>query len=147
MSLATVADVEAALGRILTTEEAARADFLLRRASAMVLAYLGCDPTDPDTGDVPADVVDTVALMVARVFIRAGQASGAMDGATQIQQGVGPFTLGGTFANGNNSTAPWLEAGDKMALRPYRCGGGMRSVGMASDQRGTYREPYGRVER
>lgn len=136
MELATQADVEAALGRSLTMEESARADFLLRRASAMVIAYLGCDPTDADTGDVPPDVVDTVALMVARVYIRAGQASGVMDGATQIQQGVGPFTLGGTFSNGNNSTAPWFEAGDKLALRPYRCGAGLVSVDLATPNTG-----------
>lgn len=146
MALATQADVEVALGRSLTTEEAARADFLLRRASAMVVSYLGCDPTDPDTGDVPQDVIDTVSAMVARVYERAAQA-GIPLGATQVSQGVGPFSQGVTFGNGGNSSNPWWEKADKVTLKPYRCGGGMVSMGLGSEQSGRYREPYGRSER
>ena len=138
MELAVTSDVRRALGRDLTATESSRVAFLIRRASAMVVGHCGQVPVDPDTGDAPEDVADTVAGMVARVLERASVA-GVPPGATQIQQSAGPFSQGVTFAPGGNSFGPWLEKSDRLALAPYRDGGGMRAVGIDSGRTGIYR--------
>ncbi len=64
-SLATVADLEARIGRSLTTTEEARADALLADASALIRGY-----TKQDFEQVEDDVVE---LPVAGAFIRLPQ--------------------------------------------------------------------------
>lgn len=138
-ALATADDVTAALGRALTTEETAQAPALLDEASDLVLGYLGADPTDTttDPATVPGAVSRVVARMVARVF---GQtATTDAFGSEGTTETMGPFSQTVRFAAGTTSGQPWLAATDKVALRPYRSGGGMRSVPLSSDHTGRYR--------
>lgn len=130
MALAEVEDVEAALGRDLTGTEGAQADALLEEASDLVIGYLGCEPEDP----TPATVTRVVARMVARVFSQTNPT-----GATGTTQSVGPFSQTVQFASGTTGGNPWIASADKISLRPYRCGGGMRAVPFESAQTGRYR--------
>jgi len=132
MAFAADADVEAALGRDLTFDEVASVSVLLEEASDLLIGYLGCEP-DP----VPDAVKRVCARMVARVFEQAS--SGAAFGATGTQQTAGPFSQSVQFAAGTTYHAPWISATDKVVLRPYRCGGGFRSVNLESAQSGGYR--------
>lgn len=133
MAFATDTDVEAALGRALTTAEDAAVDSLLDEATDLLIGYLGTDP-DP----VPAAVKRVCARMVARVFAQA--AGGApVVGASQMQQTAGPFSQSTSFTSATSNGSPWLAAADKIALRPYRLGGGFRAVAMQSPQSGAYR--------
>lgn len=134
--LASQADVEAALGRSLTPAETTQINSLLGEASDLIIGHLGCDPTDPDADPpVPATVTRVAARMVARVFGQASQAFGS-EGTTET---VGPFSRTVRFASGTTSGAPWVTNADKVSLRPYRCGGGMRTVSLSSVQTGRYR--------
>lgn len=136
MTLATAADVASALGRALTETEETRAATLLDEASDLAIGYLGCDPTDTSTDPVtvPGAVSRVVARMVARVMSQSGPTGS--EGTTQT---VGPFSETVRFGTGTTSGNPWIAASDKVALRPYRCGGGMRSVPLSSAQTGRYR--------
>lgn len=133
MAFADQDDVEAALGRDLTPAEEASVDTLLEEAADLLIGYLGCTPETP----YPDAVVRVNARMVARVYGQA--AAGAPVGASQVQQTAGPFSQGVSFPQGVSNGAPWLSATDKIALRPYRCGGGFRSVNVESVQSGRYR--------
>lgn len=136
MALAETADVATALGRTLTTSETAQAPSLLEEASDLVVGHLGCDPTDEEADPtVPAAVTRVVARMVARVFSQPTEVVGS-EGTTET---VGPFSRTTRYGAGTTSGNPWLAGTDKVALRPYRCGGGMREVSLASDQTGRYR--------
>jgi hypothetical protein len=136
VALAEAEDVEAALGRDLTESETAQAPTLLDEASDLVIGYLGCDPTDEEADPtVPAAVTRVVARMVARVFSQSSEAAGS-EATTST---AGPFSQTVRFAAGSTSGAPWLTVTDKVILRPYRCGGGMRTVSLSSDQTGRYR--------
>lgn len=137
MALASPEDVAAALGRDLTAAETEQAPTLLDEASDLVIGYLGCDPTDTtqEPATVPEAVSRVVARMVARVLGQAGHVPGS-EGTTET---VGPFSQTVRFASGTTSGAPWLTVTDKVALRPYRCGGGMRAVPLATMQTGRYR--------
>lgn len=135
MALATEEGVVAALGRNLTDEETAQATTLLEEASDLTVGYLGCDPTGTTTGTVPGVVSRVVARMVARVLGQSGHVAGS-EGTTET---VGPFSRTVRFGSGTTSGAPWLTATDKIALRPFRCGGGMRTVQLSSAQTGHYR--------
>mgnify|MGYP007112222347 CR=1 FL=1 len=134
-ALATVADVEVALGRPLTAAEKPRTEQqLIPRASSQVIGYLGCDPSDP--GPTP----DTVAEMVARSVQQRSSVSTIPAGTEQITRSMGPFAeTYGLGAAGSASGATWMTAADKDALRPFRCNGGMRSLSLSSDQTGHYR--------
>lgn len=122
MALAILADVEAWLGRSLTVKESSRGDALLARAEALVLGFLNC-PTVPDP--VPDAVRGTIAEMVGRLFESAGQS-----GVQQVSVDDGAMM----FTSDASSGSPWLSKADKLALRPYRCGGGLSSVLMVSDR-------------
>ena len=139
--LATPADVEARLARPLTTAEAVRVDGLLPEASALVVGYLGCDPTDPAADPtVPAAVTLVVSRMVARVLDREATAGEAL-GAESVTETAGPFGRTLNFGAGAASSVggPWLAATDKITLKPYRCGGGVVSIGVTSGRTGRYR--------
>lgn len=123
-TLATVADVEARLGRPLTTSEEALTDpGLLEEASALVLAYLGCDPTDPDTGEVPEPVSIVTSRMVARVLRQEAATAPGLVGATSATDTAGPFSQTRQYPAGITSGAPWTTAADKAILGPYQCAG------------------------
>lgn len=121
MALATQADVEAWLGRPVSASEAGRLASLLVRADALVMGWLGClDEPQP----VPPVVSATVGEMVGRVLLSAGQfgiSQAATDG-TQVS-----FTADAT------SGSPWLSQTDKLALRRYRCGGGLSSIQLVGE--------------
>jgi hypothetical protein len=127
--LATPDDVAARLGRPLTPAEQAAVDGLIDEASALVIGYLGCDPSDP--GPVPASVTVVVSRMVARALQQAEAASTPTGGEQAVTNTVGPFSQTRQFFAGSTSGQPWLSASDKIALRPYRCDGKAYSVDTA----------------
>ena len=122
--LATQADVEAELGRNLTTAEANRVDSLLVKASGVVIGYTG---QDFEPAPYPALVVAVTAGIVARSL--ATSPDGA---ALPEQQNAGPFGVryGSSVAGGG----VWLTQADKLALRPHRLGGGLTSVQLVGDR-------------
>lgn len=125
MALATKSDVEARLSRVLTAAEAGTADAYvnakLTDASAAVIGYCR---QDFEPSPYPPAVVGVVAKMVARAYSR----NDATGGEFVEQQNAGPF--GVRFSASASSGDVWLTAADKLALRPYRLGGGMTSVGL-----------------
>ena len=122
MALATQADVEAVLGRVLAEAESGRVEALLRRADALILGWLGMTA---EPAPIPPVLTDTSADMVARVFtasVTAGVASVGVDDASI------------RYTADASSGGVWLSNSDKIALRPYRVGGGLRSVQMVGDR-------------
>lgn len=115
MALASSTDVEAALGRSLTSAEANYAASRLEQASDLVVGYLGRYP-DP----VPGPVVRVVADMVAAVFNKPSITVADYDAtgystareAAQVHVGVESATTSG----------PWLTKALRMRLRPWRRG-------------------------
>lgn len=130
MSLVSVQDVSLRLGRELTASETARVPGLSDEAEALVGGHLGCDISVP----APKAVVLVASRMVARVLAQDASGSAAI-GVAQVSMTAGPFSRQQTMQDGSGSGAPWLERSDKVKLRPYRCGGGMVSVGLTSEQR------------
>lgn len=139
MALATAADVGDRLGRSLTAAETAKADGLLEEASALVIGYLGCDPTDTsvEPPTVPLAVVIVVSRMVARVFEQT--ASVAEFGSEATTDSTGPFSTTVRYGAGTTSGAPWLTKADKLTLRPFRCDGGFTSLAISAGTTGRYR--------
>lgn len=123
MALATAADVETILGRVLTSKEADRVSSLLDEASDLVLGYLW--PSVPAT-PTPDEIGRVVAAMVAAVFRRP---AGQPENAEQLTAGE----YGTRYVEGSTSGGPWLTAVLKMRLRPYR-GGSMVSVPLVSER-------------
>lgn len=122
-------DVEARLGRPLTTEETTRLPALISDAAAEVEGYCRQEFGVPEGTPVPAAVVGVVAKMVARQLIANNETIG---GAFVDQQVTGPFTV---HINANASSGDaWLTAADKLALRKYRIGGGLTSTGLVSER-------------
>jgi len=139
MALATPDDVATRLGRELTAAEAERAGGLLDEASALVIGYLGCDPTDTsvEPPTVPSAVTIVVSRMVARVLEQT--AAGVTTGSESTSEGLGPFSNTVRFAAGSTSGAPWLTKVDKVSLRAYRCDGGFTSIAISAGTTGRYR--------
>ena len=124
MALAAQADVEARLGRALEVAEAAQVPTLLDDASAVVVGHCR---QDFEPAPYPTAVVGVVAKMAARSLTAA---SAGTPFATQ--QSAGPFTV--SLNAGASSGDVWMSAADKLALRPYRSGGGLTSVQHVSDR-------------
>jgi len=139
MALATAADVGDRLGRSLTAAETAKVDGLLEEASALVIGYLGCDPTDTsvEPPTVPAAVAIVVSRIVARVFEQT--ASAAEFGSEATTDSTGPFSTTVRYGAGTTSGAPWLTKADKLTLRPFRCDGGFTSLAISAGTTGRYR--------
>lgn len=139
MALATAADVVARLGRPLTVAETAKVDGLLEEASALVIGYLGCDPTDTsvEPPTVPAAVAIAVSRMVARVFEQT--AAAGTTGSEVTTNTTGPFSQTLRFPAGSTSGAPWLTKADKLTLRPFLCNGGFTSLAISAGTTGRYR--------
>jgi hypothetical protein len=139
MALATVADVALRLGRDLTTTETSRAEGLLEEASALVIGYLGCDPTD--TSVEPPTVPAAVAIVVSRMVARVLQQSASVEefGSEATTDSTGPFSTTVRYGAGTTSGAPWLTKVDKLTLRPFRCDGGFSSVAISAGTTGRYR--------
>ena len=119
MALATQADVEARLRRSLTTAEELSIEADLDDASAAVIGYCR---QDFEPAPYPTAVVGVVAKMVARSYTRTDSSAGGF----VEQQNAGPF--GVRYSSASSVGDMWLTAGDKLALRPYRIGGGLVSV-------------------
>jgi hypothetical protein len=122
MALATQADVEERLGRALSDAEAARVPSLLDDATAVVVGYAGMDF---EPSPYPAAVVGVTAKMVARV-LAAGDVTFA------DQQSTGPFSI--KFNANASSGDVYFTKADRLALRPYRVGGGLSSIGLVGDR-------------
>lgn len=120
MALATQADVEARLGRALEASEAARLPSLLSDTSALVIGYCG---QDFEPAPYPEPVTGVVAKAVARLLLAGSSAVPFAE-----QQAAGPFSV--RLSSGAASGDAWLTAADKLALRPYRLGGGLTTVGL-----------------
>jgi hypothetical protein len=125
MALAEQEDVEARLRRDLTTAEALSIDADLEDASAEVIGYCG---QDFEPSPYPLVVVGVVAKMVARSYART---SGSTGGFAE-QQTAGPFAV--RYSADSSVGDVWLTKGDKLALRPYRRGGGMTSVQLVGER-------------
>lgn len=121
MALAEQTDVEARLGRDLNEAEAGRIDALLDDASSAVIGYCGQD-FEPEP--YPTAVVGVVAKMAMRALAAAASSGGGI----AQQQTAGPFSV--TYSSASSSGDVWMTAADKLALRPHRLGGGLRSVGL-----------------
>lgn len=127
MALATQEDVEERLGRRATEAEAARLPSLLSDASAVVIGYCrqGFEPKP-----YPEAVVGVVAKMVARSLGRAT----IVGGEYVDQQSAGPFAV--RYTSASSEADVWVTAADKLALRPYRKGGGLIGVQMVGERYG-----------
>ncbi|WP_182377890.1 hypothetical protein [Nocardioides sp. WS12] len=121
MALAGQTDVEARLGRELTTGEILRLPALLDDASAIVIGYCG---QDFEPAPYPSAVIGVTAKMVARGLTAASNVGSGM----AQQQTAGPFSV--TYSASSTTGDMWMTAADKLALRGYRLGGGLRSVGL-----------------
>lgn len=119
MALASEADVEGALGRSLTDSE--DVSTLLEEASDLVVGYLGYTP-DP----VPSPVARVTATMVAAVLNKptittadygATGYSVSSSASTPSAREYAQVHVGQESAT---TSGPWLTAGLKMRLRPYR---------------------------
>lgn len=117
-ALASVEDVEARLGRPLTTDETGRVSGLLDEASASARAWMACSE-DPDP--VPDDVALVVSRMVARSLTAPPQA--AASNFDQVSASMGPYSRSGTYVEGSTSGSPWLTKDDKRILRRHGCRG------------------------
>ncbi|KRQ20059.1 MULTISPECIES: hypothetical protein [Mycobacteroides] len=117
--LAADADVEARLGRDLTTDEQDRVDDLLEEASDLVIGFLRCTP-DP----VPGAVVRVTARMVARVFgLKYGPGESPDPTVESVNAVMGPFQVNRKIDTDRTDGEPWLSKKDRLKLRPYRCSG------------------------
>ena len=122
MALATEDDVEAALGRSLTSDEDVTT--LLEEASDLVVAYLNTTP-DP----VPGAVSRAVATMVAAVVTKpAVSTSDYNAGGYHTSQAQTAIRVGVESAT---TTGPWLTQSLKERLRPYRIS--VRTLGLVSE--------------
>lgn len=122
MALATQVEVVAWLGRPLTPSEAGRVEALLARADAIVMGYLGC-AEEPDP--VPPAISSTVGEIVGRTLTQ-----GAAAGIDQLAIDDGSVRFNANASSGG----VWLSAMDKLALRRYRCGGGLVSVQLVGER-------------
>lgn len=131
---AAEADVAEALRRALTATESTYVGTAIAEAQDLIEGYLGRadgSTTAYDVGEVPAAVTRVCARMVARVY---QQDDGRAIGTSQVQKTAGPFSSGTSYASGSTTGSPWLAAADRQALKPYRVGGGMRSVSMTTER-------------
>lgn len=119
-ALASLDDVEARLGRPLTSDETERVLGLLDEASASVRAWMGCN-TDPDP--VPDDVALVVSRMVARIIDTPPSSAQVPAHMDQFSRSMGPYSSSGTFTEGSTSGSPWLTKDDKRILRRFGCRG------------------------
>lgn len=129
------AGVEGALGRDLTAGEEAKVDALIDEAGDLLHGYLSIDYRAETS--VPDAVGRVAARIVARSFEQAE--SVGVFGAESTTDQAGPFSQTRRFAAGSTSGSVWLDAKDKLKLRPFRVGGGFRSVSVESEFTGRYR--------
>lgn len=129
MALAEANDVAKALQRDLTSDETASlaSGDLLDEASDLVIGYLYPSPVPTPT---PAAITRVVAAMAAAVLNRPSSILPNTQALT-----AQPF--GATFEPGAYSPGPYLTAGFKQRLSPFRLGNGMTAIELCSE---LYRE-------
>lgn len=116
MALAAQLDVEARLGRVLTTSETALLPGLLEEAGLLVEGYLGVHYGPGD------DIPDAVRVVTSRVVAR------ALTGPQNIPEGVSASTLQSLDYSATSNFGPegrtslWLSKQDKMMLRTLSSG-------------------------
>lgn len=115
MALATEGDVEAALGRSLTSTESDAVGAMLNTASDLVVGYLGRTP-NPVPGPVARVVADMVAAVISKPSITVADYNAS--GYNQSREAAGVH-VGMESAT---TSGPWLTKALKMRLRPYRRG-------------------------
>lgn len=126
MAFATDDDVSDALGRSLTSSEAAIVDSLLEQASDLIIGYGVPETITP----VPGAVTRVAASMVVAVFTKPSiniadyDATGYRTTSETASVRVGMESA--------TTTGPWLTKALKMRLNPYRSGG-MNQIGMKSE--------------
>lgn len=124
MALATILDVEDALGRELDESESGRVESLLDRSSDLVIGYLHpCVVPSP----TPGAVTRVVAEMATSALLRPAATTGEAQSLNS-----GPF--GVTYVQGTTGSGPYLTAALKSRLAPFRCGSGMVSVQLGSER-------------
>lgn len=114
MPLAAQEDVEARIGRDLTSDEESRLPGLLDEAAAIVEAGWRCGeiPVSP----IPPNVVLVVSRMVGRVF-KQGEGDLIPPGVDTTTQTAGPYGQTRTYSSGASQGGPWLNKVDRMLLR------------------------------
>ncbi|WP_082032130.1 hypothetical protein [Nocardia vulneris] len=118
MALAAQADVEARLGRSLTTEEEGRLPGLLDEASALVEAWFhegGCTIADP----TPSNVTLVVSRMAARVLQVTDQQQPGVDSSSVT---AGPFSMSRSYSASSSQGGPWINKTDRSLLRTLCAG-------------------------
>jgi hypothetical protein len=121
-------DVEEALERDLTSDEAESVASKAKKAARLVEGYLGVEYVDGDT--IPGVVTEVTAGVAARAYAAAtNQVPEFVNTATE---GMGPFSVTRTFNPDATSGSLWLTKADKIKLRLIYSG--VRSVGMRSDR-------------
>jgi hypothetical protein len=124
-------DVQAALSRDLTDDEAEALPDKALIASDVVEGYLGIvyntAATPPDV--VPGVVTRVTAGLVGRVFTAAGKVPIFQD---TLSQAMGPFNTNTHFIADASSGDPWLTKVDKLRLRSVYAG--VRSVSFRSER-------------
>lgn len=125
MAFATDDDVSEALGRSLTSSEAAVVDSLLEQATDLVIGYGIPYAIDP----VPGAVTRVVATMVTAVFSKPSITIADYDasGYSSAREAAGVH-VGMESAT---TSGPWLTNALKERLKPYRIA--IRSVAVTSE--------------
>lgn len=119
------ADVEARMGRALTSAEVDRVEGLLEESVVLVQGYLGS--AYPAVEPFPSAVRVVESRMVARV-LKATNPEGV-----QSQQGTwGPYQQTTTMAPEASQSGPWLSKADRLMLSQLRPS--CVSVPMVSDR-------------
>jgi len=114
MALASLGDVEVALGRPVSATE--NVDNLLETASDLVAAYIGGRP-DP----VPGEVVRVVADVVVAVLLKPATTTADYKAGGYYQQREVTTVMLNTEQV--TTTGPWLSKSQKARLRPFRLSG------------------------
>jgi len=122
MLLASQEDVEARLGRDLTSDEVTRLDGLLEEVSALIEGYLGVVYAPED------DIPNVVAVVVSKVVARAIAQSVDLAPLAAAMEGVNTGPFGARFRDSNI----FLTKAEKLMLRPV--GGGLSVVTMKSER-------------
>jgi hypothetical protein len=124
----TQSDVEDALERELTDDEAETVTFKAKKAARLVEGYLSVEYVDGDV--IPGVVTEVTAGVVARAY--AAASNQVPEFVNTTSEGMGPFTVSRTFNPAATSGSLWLTSADKIKL--HMVYSGVREVGMRSDR-------------
>lgn len=123
MLLATLEDVEYAMGAVLSGTDRLRMDRLLHQANALVLGYLRMpEPSDP------AAIPEVLRETVIEITLRAHGAAATPPGVRR--QSTGPFSI--EWTDQASQGGIYLTDADRMVLAPYRRSG--MSVPLTSER-------------